>query len=532
MTEPQRGDTEDSGDNARKSGGASNIARSMVRGTLATMVHRIVEAVAALFVLPFTLHRLGTDAYGLWALFYSVTLYLNLADFGFAAALNRHFVTALESNDSHLKKAVFSTGLSFMLVIATVIIAVGLLFESWFIAFFPDASEFAHVAPWVWKSMVLVLALGFITNYGRYLFFATHRTGHLAIFNTGLALFNAGTIVFVLSLGWGLIGLAGGVVTVGVVRMLITFIFGVAGVKEWSFSPAAVNRETLKSMWSFGMTVQLTRIADVINQQFDRILLGRVAGLDSVTHYDVGAKAANSANLIPTTLYYVIEPAAATFSAQGDKQRFTSLLLRSGKYMSLIALPIGVYLNLAAVFLLTLWLGSVPHSEMILAIRFLAVAYIAWTVTVPLRLCARGAGHPSWEALAATVQAVLNVALSISFYYLFGFIGVLYGTVTAALVGQTVMTIRALVGLQQPMWTFFRVAWIGPVLASLGAGLAAWALLQVIPPLIEGQGRLDTLPGLLLSGIGFGVVYGLLLLGLRVLSWKELKELVGFVKRR
>ncbi len=525
-------DTPDGGSGETGGEGASRIARSMVRGTVATMIHRVVEAVVALFVLPYTLHRLGADAYGLWALFYSVTLYLNLADLGLAASLNRHFVSAMEKGNDEEKRAVFSTGLTFMLGVTGLIAVLGFGLESTFIGFFPDVSEFNRAAPWVWRSMVLVLALGFITNYGRYLFFSTHRAGRLAMLNTVLALINAGTIVFVLGMGWGLIGLSAGVAGVGVLRCLLTFFLGVRGVPGWAFKLTAVSRETLRSMWTFGMTVQLSRIADVINTQFDRVLLGKVANLENVTHYDVGSKAANSANLLPTTLYYVIEPVAATFSSQGDNRRFTSLLHKSEKYMAMLALPIGVYLNLAAVFLLTLWLGSVPHPEMVLAIRFLAVAYIAWTVTVPLRLCARGAGFPKWEAWAASVQAVLNVVLSISFFYLFGFIGVLFGTVTAGLVGQTILTLTALSGLRQSLWVFLRAAWIGPALASLGAGVAAWGILHLLPPLVEGAGRLTTLPGLLVSGVAFVGIYGGLLLGLRVLNRREINELVSFIVKR
>ncbi|MDP8207788.1 MAG: oligosaccharide flippase family protein [Candidatus Electryonea clarkiae] len=503
----------------------------MVRGTALTAVHRAIEAALALFVVPFTLHRLGTDAYGLWALFYAITVYLNLADLGFAASLNRHFVAALSSGDEDEKLSVFSTGLTIMATVASLVLILGVLFEKLFIGFFPGAGQFGLTAYWVWRALIVVLSLGFLTNYGRSLFFSTHRTGSLALLNIFLAIANAGSIVIALSSGWGLNGLAGAVVVISLLRLTFTFWLGAKGTPGWKIRVQSINKATFIKMWSFGIKVQLARIADIINQQFDRVLLGRVAGLENVTYYDVGAKAASTANLLPTTAYYVIEPAAATFSSQGDSEKFTSLLLKSGKYMAIAALSVGIFIIVAAHPLLTLWLGSFPQPLMTLALRFLIIAYMVWTLVVPLRLCSRGAGHPSWEATSASVQAVANIVLSIVLYNLFGFIGVLYGTFSAAVIGQSMMTVKALTGLKQPAWRFIRVAWLGPVSASLIAGIISWIILYRLVGLPGIEGRIETLPCLIISGIGYVLVFAAILIVFGILRISELKTILGYFKK-
>ncbi len=504
----------------------------MVRGTAATAIHRIIEALLALFIVPFTLHRLGIEAYGLWTLFYSVTIYLNLADFGFAASLNRHFVEALAKDSIEDRYKVFSTGLAFMLAVGAITLVAGLLLENLFIRFFPEAASFEQSASWVWRALVLVLSIGFLTNYSRSLFFSTHRTASLAILNTILAVLNATTIVIVLSMGWDLIGLAAGAVFVSVVRVSTTFGFGASGVPGLKLGLSGLDSSTLKKMWSFGIKIQVARLADVINQQFDRILLGKVAGLDSVTFYDVGAKGATTANLLPTTAYYVIEPAAAQFSATGEKERFTSLLMRSSKYISLIALGIGAFILVAADPLLNLWLGSPPNPNMTLAIRFLIIAYIAWTLSVPLRLCARGAGFPGWEAQAASIQALLNIVLSISLYYVFGFIGVLTGTLIAALTGQIIMTSKALTGLEQPAWLYLRTAWISPLLVSGIAGTGSWLFLKMLAPIPSSASRMDTILPLLVASCSFIIIFIILTLLLGVLKRDEISNMLHYFTKK
>lgn len=504
-----------------------DVPGRMVRGTAAVAVHRVVETIAALFIVPFALHRLGIDAYGLWSLLYAVTVFLNLADLGFAGSLNRHFVVALNSDDRDQQYSVFSTGLAYMVGLGLAIFITGILLGSRVVNFFPEARPFGATALWVWRAMIWVLVLGFITAYARSLFYSTHRVASLAGLNTALALINAGTIVFVLSMGWGLIGLAAGAVLVSVMRLGLTLALGIRGVPGWSVGLSGVRRSTLRRLWAFGLKVHMARLAEVTYFQFDRLLLGRVLGLGAVTHYDIGAKAGSTANNFALIALPVIEPAAATFSTLDKPGPLGELLRQSSKYMAMLAIPLGVYMVLAAEPLLTLWLSSVPHSEVTLALRLLTVAYIIVALTGPLRVIARGAGHPEWEASTATVQALLNIVFSIGLYFVFGFIGVLVGTLLAALVGQVALTRIVLRGLKEPVSKFIQLAWIGPLGSTALAGLFAWAVLRIGGPLATNVGRIDVLPSILASGTVFLLVNVAALLFFRVVTIGEFKGLLS-----
>lgn len=506
------------------------IARSMVRGSAALAVQRGVEIVVGLFIVPFTLAHLGTDGYGLWALFFAVTAYFNLADFGFGASLNRYFTVAFTSGDRTWKYQVFSTALLSMILIALFLFLAGLAVERWVLAFFPQAGRYGDTAAWVWRALLAVLAMGYLTNYGRALMIAGHRVPVLAMFQAGYSLLNATMIIFVLSSGWGLIGLAAGSVVTGAVRLVAAFALGAGGADGWVVGLGGVNGKTLGTLWRFGLQVQAARFADMINQQFDRVLIGRVLGLGSVTAYDVGAKAASVGSQVPQIMNYVVEPAAAAFSTQGDEARFASLLRRSGKYFALASLPLAAYLSVAAEPLLALWLGRAPGAPMVLALRVLAWAYLVGTLTFPLRLCARGAGRPGWEAKTSGVQAVLNVVLSIGLYYLFGFPGVLAGTLAASLVGQTLLTRAVLTGLRQPAGRFLREAWLGPLAASLAGAAGGIAALGFFAE--PAAGRLSALPQALAAGGVFLAVTLGVLIAFRVLPRAELRDLAGLLFRR
>ncbi len=510
----------------------------MVRGTVGFAVNRLVDAVIGLLLVPFTLHRLGSEAYGLWALFYAVTSYFNLADLGFGASLNRHLTTALTAKDDDQKYCVFSTGFFFFAAFSLLLFLVGIAVEPWIIKLYPEVVLFGVTGRWVWRAMVIVLALGYLSNYARALMIASHRADRLAILHILIGLLNAAMVVLVLSLGWGLLGLAWGSAIFGICRLVLFYTSGIGSVPSWKVGLSGIRRQTLQTMWKFGITVQVARIADMINMQFDRVFLGRVLGLGSVTHYDIGAKAASSGNMASQVTLYVIEPAAAALTTQGDKERFTELLQRSGKYVALLTMPIGVILGVLAEPLLTLWLGSLPDARIVFALRMLIGAYLIGTITQPLRLCARGAGFPGWEAKTAGMQAILNVGLSIGLYFQFGFAGVLAGTLIAALAGQLTFTRIALSGLQQPIWRFFKHAWLGPLSISIVAGLATVMVKILLANRLQlfhlqpGEGRLDALPLLIVCAMVFGIVYVTGTWGLRIVTVSEIRGLIDRLKKR
>ncbi len=504
----------------------------MIRGTAAVAFQRVIEAVVGFVMVPYTLHRLGTDQYGLWTLFFSVVAFMNLADLGFAASFNRHFVFALNNPDRDERYTVFSTGLAYQSMVALVVFTVGLLLERSILHFFPQSLEYELEAPWVWRAMLFILVLGFIGVYARALFYSTQRVAALAIVNITLALANVAVVVTVLESGWGLLGMAGGAVVVAFLRLAMVFSIGARGVDGWKVGISGIRKSTFKRLWSFGIKILFARIAEQVYFQFDKALLGRVLGFAYVTHYTVGSKAASTANQAPLIMLPVIEPAAAEYSSKGDTEHFSMLLLRSCKYFSLAAFGLAGFILVTANYLLVFWLGSVPQMEITLALRILVVAYLTAALTGPIRVSARAAGYPGWEAKTASMQAVLNIVFSIILYHLMGFMGVLLGTLFATMVGQSTLVTVALKGLKQSFIEYVKRAWSGPFFA---AGIAAGITYLVKEFSIFVQlpsSRIESILPILMFTAVFGIVYFAIIFVLRVLTLKEISGIIDRVKRK
>ncbi|MBD3166169.1 oligosaccharide flippase family protein [bacterium] len=504
----------------------AKIGRNLVRGTVGTAAGRMVEAVIGLVMVPFILGHLGSELYGLWALLYAMISYLNLADMGLSAGLNRHFTAALTSGNQREQEEVLTTALLLMGGFALLVGIAGWPIIPLVLRFFPDVAQYGSEAVWTFRALVITFALSYLANYGRSLLVSTHHAARMAALQIVISLGNAAVIVFVLLMGWGLIGLALGTTAFTVVRLLVYFIAGIHAVDRWRFRPHRFSRSVLNKLWSFGMWVQLTRLSELLNTHFGRIFVGRVMGMSSVTHFDLGMKAAQSSGLLSHMVVYVIEPAAAALHELKDRERFRRLLFDAGRFMGLSAFGMAAFVIAVAPELLVLWLEDIPDPNVVSALRLLSIALVLEAVTLPMRLVARGAGRPQWSAQYGLLHAGLNVLLSIGGYMQWGFIGILIGHVIASWVGYGLQTGVTLKGLRQPVGRFFLSTWAAPLAVTIPAAvLLRWAL-HAWGPSLEQTGRLEILPWVLGCLMVYSVATVLLAHGSRVMRFGELRQLL------
>jgi O-antigen/teichoic acid export membrane protein len=516
----------DSSENSMKS-----MGRRMTQGTLAMLIQRIVEAGVGLLIVPFSLSHLGSEAYGLWALYFAIVTYFNLADMGFSAALNHHFVKAIATGTAKRQREIFSSSLAYLFFLALTIFIIGISGEGLIPKFFIAARKFGSVGIWAWRASILILILGFIGSYARSLFYSTQRFASLSYINSGISLFSAVVTVFVLSKGWHLSGIAAGAVVVAIVRLLLTFSIGARGMKIWSVSILTVKIETIKEIWRFGLRVLVARIAETIYMSFDRLILGWM-NLTSLTHYDIGAKSSLMATQTALISLPTIEPVAATLYAQGKREEFSELLRKTSKYVALLAMFILAIIIVQARTLLTLWLGELVAEPVVITFRILASTYLLVSLTAPLRVSARGAGFPGFEAKSSIIQASLNIILSIVLYFKFGFNGVLMGTFIATTIGQTILVILIFRGLKESFADFVTNAWIKPFVSAVFAGVIShFCLKMLFSDLLYNMRTEMIIPILILSTISLTVFVGVSFLT-GSLTMDEVKRVVVNLRKK
>src|SRR4051812_23854166 len=81
------------------------------RNVLVNMGSVVASLGASLVTVPYLLHRIGTDGYGIWVLGLTFVLYLSIADNGFGPAIQRWVGIAHGAGDTDATRRVFWTAI-------------------------------------------------------------------------------------------------------------------------------------------------------------------------------------------------------------------------------------------------------------------------------------------------------------------------------------------------------------------------------------------------------------------------------------
>src|SRR5271165_689505 len=92
-------------------GQKASIGRRLLSGSVLRLVNLVAGALAALWLMPLSVHHLGDRVYGFWSLALAFIGYYGLLDLGLSSAVSQYLCIALGRKDAVECRAVFNTSL-------------------------------------------------------------------------------------------------------------------------------------------------------------------------------------------------------------------------------------------------------------------------------------------------------------------------------------------------------------------------------------------------------------------------------------
>jgi O-antigen/teichoic acid export membrane protein len=405
--------------------------RKLAIGSSSRVIHLALLTAIGFVLTPFTVHSLGSEQYGLWALANAFVGYYSLLDLGLSGAVFTHMSHALGAKDYQAGSRIYSTGLAIFGTLGGILIVVTLCLAGGILLFHPGHSV---------ALALLVLIVGFQTALSfpmRAPFGVLNAGSHFevssAIFIGSAILRTVGT-VFVLRAGKGVIGLA--------VINLLSWIPGYVAVclaVHWRYpfihlrALGTWHRETAQKLFSFGVPVLIGQIADRIRLQADTMVVSLFLGLSAVAHYNVA-----------TTLimYYmdgvlaitgVLTPVLSMQMSAKDADGLRRSLLMGTR----LAICAGGFAAFGLIVwgrpFISRWMGpSFLDAYPVLVILALAVFFDLWQSTAVNALYATM--HQKTYAKINISEAIANLVLSLLLAPRLGMIGIALGTLLPSIV--------------------------------------------------------------------------------------------------
>jgi O-antigen/teichoic acid export membrane protein len=406
-----------------------------------------VSLVVNLVGIPLVLHRVGAELYGAWAAIASLMAVATLADAGLRMELQRRIAAALGQGDSAALENVVRQTATLLASLAITVIALGM-------AFAPEARAFTFpggvpgyepaMVDMVIRATIAIVGLSLLSNVGLAVLRGAQRGDLEGLVLAGSLVAGTSVTVGAASAGWGL----GSLVAGASVEVLCTLIAGAIAARR-ILPPASLRLALPRTalLWSvLGMSslVLLTQLGDVVDSQWDRVVLARFTDPGVVASFTVGVSAALQAKMIATIpITPLIAGLAGRARDEVTARHLFDLLARAHAAVATVAL-VG-----AAVFapaFIRLWVGTAaPQAGWVVQLFVIALACNLWVAPLAYRAIAVGA-----HSLAATASAINIVVNGVTSYVLASHMGLL-GALLGSILGNATAAVAFLILLRWRM---------------------------------------------------------------------------------
>jgi len=422
---------------------ASDAAANLVVGTATRYLVLALNIGLGIVLMPFTVAHLGQTEYGLWMLAASMTTYFQLLDLGYGNGVVRHLVEADRRGDVADVNRIAST---FVCVYAGIAVVACAAIAVMIVAVVP---RFPHLSPAqvrVAQALLAILgarvAIGFpLTVFGA----VTNARQGFALNNlvaSATVVASAACTYVVLESGGGLLAL---VATTTAVNLL-----GYAGyawtayrmMPELRIRPSYFNASRWREVTSFSLFLFAINLAGQISFNLDNIVVGAFLGPAAVAVYTIALRLGEYQRRLCDQFSGMLFPVVVGFGADGDRGALQRTLVEGNRIALALVAGVSVCLVGFSRPLIFRWMGPAFEGS----VAPFDVLALAGTIVVSQAASSNvliAVGRHRVVTWIWTVEAFVNLGLSVLLVHRMGLLGVAIGTLVPLVVGHLVVMLNA-----------------------------------------------------------------------------------------
>ncbi len=478
----------------------------LLRNSLWNLAGAALPALVALATVPWLIRGLGLEGFGIVTVIGAIVGYAGLFDVSLSAGAIKYLAEYHARDDRRRFAETFWFGLMFYGVLG---LAGGLLI---FVFAAPLLARFFSVSALLRDDALLALhlaALGFaLSQWQNYLLVVPQAlqrydraAGSEAVFGMTANLLSA-----VVALQGG--GIAG-VVLVRVAVSFTNLLWLMAMLRRLRvpLAPVLPGRATCAALASFSMHSWLSRLASLLHQHADKLLVGSLAGPIALAFYTVPAQLAGRLLGLTYRLASVIYPRVAELAVRGGDAALRTLYLDASRIVGYLNFAVLGLVALTGDVFLRRWVGPEFVADGYPVLLLVTIALLADSLTTLPSLVNDGLGHPKISGRFAIARGVLGVALVWLGIHCGGIVGAAAAHLLASLL-MAALFIGYVHGRTVPVTArdALRACWWPGFVTAACALLLALPLKWLLPDTLGGLLALASAGALLLLGGGLAFI--------------------------
>jgi O-antigen/teichoic acid export membrane protein len=458
--------------------------------------------------------KLSLEEFGLFYAVFTFIVFFNIfRDFGLSQTLAKFIPDFLVKKQySKLKSAIYIS-LIFNLI-SSIIFVLVLLLLSKFLAlnYFRNYAALPLIyyfcVYFIFASLYDVLTVCFLG-------FQSNKLYSLKLFFVNLFVF-LGIIVFDK-------GITTPALSYMIAVIIGTIIAGIVLFRKFDFlkHPFVFDKKLVILMFSFAFALLLTMFGNQVIYYIDTLILTYFVPLSDVGIYNVILPSANLFFLIGSSIGLVLLPLISELISRKDKKYISFILRLIYKYVYLLSFPLIILVFVFSEFFIRLMFGVnfLPGAK---AFRILIVGAFFFTLAIINIKSLVGIGKPKIIA-----KIILSVAL---FNFLFNLIIIPYLGIVGAALTTSISYFLMLILSSYYLSKIIKIMWpVRDWFKTFAANFIFLLILYIVrDKLFNASIYLKLTVGLLLSFL----IYFLLLIFFRVISFKEIKKIVKVIFKK
>lgn len=408
------------------------------KNTAANIIFFVFNALLGLVVVPLFIKNMGADLYGIWVLNFAIMNYFIFLNSSISGGIIKNISESVSAHDISKQIATINVSLFLYLLIGLFIWLIFSFGVDYIVSFFKvNANQYTML-----KQLLLISAGFAIVIWPLKVFEAVfvgllqHTT--LNIVRGIVSIVSSLSMIVMLSYNIGLELLIIAFYLISLLTGIILFFIYYRKHPEYRFSAADFKSSAIKPIVGFSLNLMILEIISMLSFQVDTFVIAYFLPISFVAVYAVVTKLFYLLQGVYGTLLSVIQPMIFNAAHKNDKAFIEKMALKGFKYILIFYVPLIIIASVISEPFITLWLGREFGQYAIWSSVFLLQYLISPAVGV-LGTISIGMSKLKYMQLYGIFAALSNLGLSIWLVQLYGFQGVILGTVIATFFGVMII---------------------------------------------------------------------------------------------
>lgn len=326
---------------------------------------------------PFYLHFLGYERYGLWLALGVVLAFTRLGELGMTHAVTKLIAEEHGRGNTQAAQQYIATAILILCIVSGIVLVVILTFKAQIISAFKFTEETSKFAMWF---LPYIAVLSIYTLVVQVLMGTLAGLGRMDLSNyieTGGRIILVSVAIPLLYLGYGLKSLLFASAFSHLAKHLLSLFLIRRIVHFRLIKLSNISKRCFKRLLNIGMGLFGGSIVRMVGIPFNRFMLARFAGVESLPVFDIAYRGSFQIRGIINAAFRALLPEVSRITSEISTaaiNRIRALMRRAQQIVLFCGMPLYTGIFLFATPLLKIWLGKSFVDTIPLTFRIILVA--------------------------------------------------------------------------------------------------------------------------------------------------------------